>query len=245
MMESTSSPAHDVLHAYLLGSVPFEDALALQRRLFFQISGDRKAGAIVLCEHPPIITVGRQGSRAHILCDPTELTARQWSVRWVNRGGGCVLHVPGQLAVYATVPLEPGARAVPSFLKKLHSAFSAMLGEFDIATVTHVDRPGVWARDRLIAAVGIGVRNWVTYYGAVININPDLELFRRVRVGDDSNPIMTSLERERRGRVKPSFVRERLLEHFSTQFGYGRTSLFHDYPQLRQKAKSDAFVTRS
>src|SRR5688572_3217932 len=84
------------LQAYLLGSVDFETALRLQRRLHYEVSGDREQACLILCEHPPIITVGRQGSRAHIFCEPEELRARQWRVRWVNRGGGTWLHLGGQ-----------------------------------------------------------------------------------------------------------------------------------------------------
>ena len=65
-----------VLHAYLLGSVEFESVQAFQRRLVYQVSGDRDLTALVLCEHPPLISVGRHGSRAHILYEPAELTAR-------------------------------------------------------------------------------------------------------------------------------------------------------------------------
>src|SRR5712691_2702948 len=75
------------LQVYLLGLVEFESALVLQRRLAYQVAGDRDGAVLFLCEHPPLITVGRQGSRAHILCEPEELRARQWRVRWVNRGG--------------------------------------------------------------------------------------------------------------------------------------------------------------
>src|SRR4051794_29952651 len=87
------------LQAYLLGQVDFEAALALQRRLVYEIAGDRTRAALILCEHPPLITVGREGSRSHVLCDDAELQGRHWRVRWVNRGGGVWLHLPGQLAI--------------------------------------------------------------------------------------------------------------------------------------------------
>src|SRR5262249_29179897 len=82
-----------LLQVYLLGTVEFEAALALQRLLAYQIAGARDRAALILCDHPPLITVGRQGSRAHILYEPEELQALRWQVRWVNRGGGCMLHL--------------------------------------------------------------------------------------------------------------------------------------------------------
>src|SRR5262245_47361629 len=98
---------HDLfLTAHLLDAVDFPAWLALQRRLVYAVSGDRRHAALVLCEHPPLISVGRQGSREHVHVDPRELRLKGWSVRWVNRGGGCLLHLPGQLAVYPILPLD-------------------------------------------------------------------------------------------------------------------------------------------
>jgi len=69
------------LQTYLLGTVSFEDALALQRRLVYQVSGERSQAALIVCEHPPIITIGRQGSRAHLQLEPEDLRPRRWPVR--------------------------------------------------------------------------------------------------------------------------------------------------------------------
>src|SRR5438445_6598332 len=90
---SNSTSAESVLQVYMLGLVEFEAALALQRRLVYQVTGDPNTAALILCEHPPLITVGREGSWSHLHCDPGELQIRRWRIRWVNRGGGCLLHL--------------------------------------------------------------------------------------------------------------------------------------------------------
>jgi len=69
--------------------------------------GERPGAALILCEHLPVITVGRTGSRAQILADDQTLQAWGVQVRWVNRGGGCFLHLPGQISAYLIIPLEP------------------------------------------------------------------------------------------------------------------------------------------
>src|SRR5260370_38362874 len=97
--------ADTLLRVYLLGLVEFQAALALQRRLAYEVAGRRGAGALILCEHPPLVTVGRQGSWRQILCEPDLLKAHRWPVRWVNRGSGCVLHLPGRLAIYPILAL--------------------------------------------------------------------------------------------------------------------------------------------
>src|SRR6266446_2379113 len=118
------------LDVYLFDAVDFTTWLGLQRRLVFDVSGDRGRAVLVLCEHPPVISVGRQGSRDQIHFEPRELMLRGWSVRWVNRGGGCVLHLPGQLAIYPILPLNRLGLGVQAYLDRLHEVLVAVLGDF-------------------------------------------------------------------------------------------------------------------
>ena len=97
---------------------------------------------------------------------------------------------------------------------------------------------------RPVAVVGAAVRDWVSYFGAYLNIHPALEPLRRVRWSGGAEP-MSSLERERRGPVRPALVRERLLEHFAARFGFDRVALFFHHPALGRKAPSDALATPS
>jgi len=225
---------NSVLQAYLLGTIEFEALLRLQRRLHFEVTGDRRQAALVLCEHAPMITIGRQGSRAHVHLEPEELTLRRWPIRWVNRGGGCILHVPGQLALYSIVPLDRFRFSISDYLARLGAAIRDLLDDFSLHVGVRVDERGVWAGERLLAAVGVSVRDWVTTYGAYINIQPALDLFRAVSVVGENDQPMTSLERERRGPVKPSLVRERLIEHFRVRFGFSRVALFSDHTALEE-----------
>lgn len=232
-----------VLHGYLLGTVDFTAALAFQRRLVYEVSGDRSRGALVLCEHSPLLTVGREGSRRHILFEPEDLRARQWCVRWVNRGGGCWLHLPGQLALYAVLALDHLGIGVQAYLDRFHDVAVDVLRDFGIQAHHRRDEPGVWVGTRLIGATGIAVRDWVTYYGMVLNINPDMQPFRLVRW--PGAEAVTSVARERRGPLRPAMVRERLLECFAREFDFERTSLFFEAPELKRKNPADAFATHS
>jgi lipoyl(octanoyl) transferase len=233
----TPETAARVLQAYLLGTVDFETALALQRRLVYHVAGERSTAALVLCEHSPLITVGRQGSRLHILAEPEQLRTRQWRVRWVNRGGGCWLHLPGQLAIYPVLALDSLGLGLEAYLERLHGLLSAVLEDFGIRAETRPHQAGLWVGPRLIAGIGVAVRDWVAYYGAVLNVHPDLEPFRLVRCGGTPAGLMTSLARERRAPLRPALVRERLLEHFARDFGFERTALFSDHPLLNDFKK--------
>lgn len=238
----TAVPADErSLQAYLLGSVDFEAAVALQKRLVYEVSGERDRAALVLCEHPPLITVGRAGSRAHILLEPEELAARGWRVRWVNRGGGALLHLPGQVAVYPVVALDRLGLGLDDYLARLTDVLRDTLADFTVRAEPRGDRPGLWVGGRPIVLVGAAVTGWVAYHGAVLNVHPDLELLRKVRTGPDEEP-MTSLERERRGPLRPALVRERLVAHFARRFGFERVSALFQHPALAPREGRDVHV---
>jgi lipoyl(octanoyl) transferase len=219
-----------MLDVYLLGRVDFEALLSLQRRLVYEVSGRRDRAALLLCEHEPLISVGRQGSRAQIHFDPNELRVKGWPIRWVNRGGGCLFHAPGQLAVYPILPLDRLGLDLPDYLERLR------LVMLDVAADTGVkhanaDAEGIAVGDRFIAQVGVAVRDWVSYFGAVLNVNPDLDPFRRVNCGGTIEP-MTSLERERRLAVNPTLVQQRVVERFMERFHLPRVTVHHEHPAL-------------
>jgi lipoyl(octanoyl) transferase len=233
-LRKTPAAAGPLLRVYLLGHVDFDRALALQRALVYQTARAADTAALVVCEHGPLITVGRQGSPAHIRFSPEELRARRWPVRWVNRGGGCMLHLPGQFAFYPVLSLTQHALGVREYLARLQQALVDVLADFGVRGQTRSDQAGVWAGGRLIGAAGVAVRDWVTYYGLTFNVNPDLVPYRFIQTGAAGDGPMTSLERERHGPLKTSLVRERLLEHFAARFGFERTALFFNHPALER-----------
>jgi lipoyl(octanoyl) transferase len=228
-----SLPNSPALSAYLLGRLDFEAALRLQRGLVYDVGGDRDRGALVLCEHPLQVTIGRDGGPAQLRADPTELRARGVPVRWVNRGGGCLPHGPGQLAVYSVVALDRLGLGLSAYVGLLREVLLAVLDDFNVSAAAPAGESGVRAGGRLVGAVGVAVRGWVAYYGAYLNVGPDLTAFRVVNSGLGDG-AMTSLERERRGAVRPGLVRERLLEHYARFFGVAHTALFTDHPLLRR-----------
>jgi lipoate-protein ligase B len=89
------------------------------------------------------------------------------------------------------------------------------------------------------------VRDWIAYYGVYFNINPDPHPFRGIHCGGANEPPMTSLERERRGPLRPGMVRERLLEHFARVFRCERTSLFSEHPFLTRRPATGTVTAHS
>lgn len=217
------------LSAYLLGTLGFDALLAFQRKLVYEIGGDRDSGSLILCDHPPGITVGREGSRSHIRPSPEELHARRWPVRWVSRGGGVMLHLPGQVACYPVLPLDALGLTPGRYVRELEAVAVQLLAEYGVGGEPDAEHPGVRVNGRRIAHVGVAVRDDVSCFGLVVNADPDLEPFRDVRCDGDGRP-MTSLARESDLRVRVSGVRQRLLELVAARFGFDRVSVFHTHP---------------
>jgi lipoyl(octanoyl) transferase len=217
------------LAAYLLGRLEFDALLALQRRLVYDIGGDRDTAALVLCDHPVGVTVGREGSASHIRPNPDELQARGWPVNWVARGGGAMLHVPGQVACYPIFALDALNLTVGRYVTELQAVACDLCREFGIEATPDTERPGVRANGRRVAHVGVAVRSWVSNFGLIVNVNPDLAPFRDVRCDGDLLP-MTSLARESILRVRVPAVRQRLVELIAARFGFDRVSVFHNHP---------------
>ena len=257
-----ASPA---LEAFLLGQLDFDRALALQQRLVAE-SHHRADGqiALLLCEHPTIITVGRGGSPGQIAMQNSLIRNRQIEIRWVNRGGGCFLHCPGQLAIYPIVPLQWHGFSVGQFLERFHAGIVETLGDLNVPIKA---RPGVGTgesgatagrgfftdghqgattgrgfvsaihgRTGQLAAMGVAVRHWITYYGAYLNVCPPMGLFRLVENDPAGQPPMSCLVAERCGPVRMTGVRAALVRRLAECFGCDRYHLYTGHPLLRNRS---------
>lgn len=221
------------LGAHLLGEVPLADVLRWQRRLVYEVGGRRDEGVLALCTHPPAVSVGRQGSSSDLRVGPEELASLGWSVLRVNRGGGTVLHSPGQLAAYCVVALDRLNLTPAAYVDALHRAAASALRQLGVRATREPGRCGLYAGGRLVAQVGAAVRDWVSSFGLYVNVRPDLEPYRLVDCDGPGRPPMTSLERELCGPVRPTAVRQRLAEALSDELGFGRLSLLPPPAHLR------------
>ena len=219
------------LHAYLLGSLAFDTLFNWQRRLIYDIAGEPDTGALILCEHPSGITVGREGSRIHLRLGPEELRARKWSVRWVSRGGGVFLHLPGQIACYPIVSLPQAGLTPGQYIHELETIGVELLREFDLPAERDPNTPGVRIRSRRVIHIGVAIRSGVSCFGMIVNVDPDLEWFRDIHCDGDPLP-MTSIQREMPGRVRITTLRQQLVSRIASHFAFERMSLFHTPPGL-------------
>ena len=211
------------VQVYLLGTIDYQRCLALQDRLVYEAGDDRDGHiSILICEHNGLLTVGRQGSRAHILCDQHELTSRQLAVRWVNRGGGCVLHTPGQLAIYPIVPLTARGWTPGEYAARLQSGIVSALADVGVQGQVRPNRHGVWGRSGQLVAFGVAVKHWIAYHGAFINVAPNMQLLQLIDADPLEHAPSGSLVAERQQPVRMQAVREALLRRLTEAFGCDR-----------------------
>jgi lipoyl(octanoyl) transferase len=160
-----------------LGRIDYADALALQDQLVQQRLANDIPDTLLLLEHPPVITLGRRGSRSDIYASDALLESKGITVHQVTRGGLVTYHGPGQLVGYAIVNLRARKLTVPCYVRALENAIIDALTELDIESQLHSQHVGVFTRQGKIAAIGVAQRRGITLHGFAVNLQPDLTHF--------------------------------------------------------------------
>jgi len=226
----TQSPA---VETFLLGQVPYLRCLELQRRLRQQVA-ERDDGQIIvlMCEHPEVITIGRGGRPSDVTARGA-LRSREIETHWVNRGGGTLIHCPGQLAIYPILPLRWHGFSLGEFLLRLQEALAETLAELGVKIHVPPGRWGVWGRTGQLAFLGVAVRDWVTWHGAFVNVSPAMGMFRLVQNDRIGHAPVGSISAERCGVVRMATVRAVLVRHLTEAFGCDRYHLYTGHPWLK------------
>lgn len=162
------------------------EMLALLRE---RLSGVR-TDTLLVCEHPPVLTIGRQGSRANIRVAEEALHARGIDVIDVERGGDITFHGPGQLVAYPIFTLPAGRRNVKMFIRSVEQALVRTCRHFGAPACTIAGLTGVWIGpdDRgeqrtawdgecKVASLGFAFKAWTSYHGIALNVACDLTAF--------------------------------------------------------------------
>lgn len=220
------------METFLLGEVDYARCLALQHRLVREIAG-RTDGqiALLLCEHPPAVTIGRAGSPQHVWRQSGLIRNGQIATHWVNRGGRCLVHAPGQLAVYPIIPLRWHRLSVGQYLDRLQAATLAAVEELGVQGRTLPGRFGIWGRTGQLAAIAISVRNWVAYHGVFLNISPAMGLMRLVDSDPQTGPL-SCLVAERGRAAKMSSARAAIVTRLAEALGCPRYHMYTGHPWL-------------
>lgn len=214
------------LDARLFGIVPYRAALEYQRVLCSRRRLGEVGDTLLLLEHPPVVTLGKRGSRADIIVDQEHIRAAGGDIVEIERGGQVTYHGPGQLVGYLIVDLKDHQRQVRRFVENIERAIIEWLASNALLTAG-VDPAGVgvWVGDRKIAAVGISIHGGVTMHGFALNLDPDLSHFDWIvpcGIRDKGVASVASL----RGRpVDMRAAKESMAATIGAVFGYDELAL--------------------
>jgi lipoate-protein ligase B len=165
-----------------LGTVAYDEALAIQRDLVERRQRHEVPDHLLLLQHPHVITLGVRtaDARSHIVAAEGELAARGVTVHESGRGGDVTYHGPGQLVGYPILALERERQDLHRYVRDLEETLIRALGRFGIAAGRVPGLTGVWVGEDKIAAIGVRVSRWVTSHGFALNVTTDLDYFRLI-----------------------------------------------------------------
>lgn len=201
-----------------LGKADYKSVWELQKTLQnFRIEG-QIADSVILVEHPPTITLGKDSCKEHIVAGEEWLAGHGFQVFEIERGGDVTYHGPGQLVGYPILDLKDYAQDVHLLVYKLEEALIRTLFAFGVKAGRRVGFPGVWVGEKKIASIGLGLHRWVTIHGFALNVNPDMAHFMTIVPCGLSGVQMTSLAEELSGSIRMIEVKNRILEEMCALF---------------------------
>ncbi len=202
--------------------INYQRAWDIQREIFSQVKERKISGALIICRHRPVITMGRNGKEENILSDKRQLEKKDIKIYNIERGGDVTYHGPGQLCVYPILNLTYYRKDLNWFLRNLETLLIETLSEFNIKAESKSGDTGVWVGARKIASIGIAVKHWITFHGASLNVKKrDLANFSLIRpCGQDI--IMTSMEDVLRKEVKITAVKKTLVRCWYEKGAFAR-----------------------
>jgi lipoyl(octanoyl) transferase len=210
-----------------LGRVGYDEALRLQAEIAELRQQGRVGNVLLLLEHPPVLTLGRNAHRANVLASDELLARRGVTLHEINRGGDVTYHGPGQLVGYPIFDLrslhnDTGGRLGPvDFVRRMEEALIRVCGAYGVRAGRIKGLTGVWcpgSPDGKICAIGIHVSRGITSHGFAFNVTTDLRDFGLIiPCGIPDHPV-TSLEKEVRQPAQLPGL-EAVAEEATRQFG--------------------------
>jgi lipoate-protein ligase B len=170
---------------------------------------------LLLCEHDPVITLGRSARPAHLLASPEDLARKQIAVRRASRGGDVTYHGPGQIVGYPIMRIGD----VVEYLRVMERGIIAALGDEQVDAQIRDGLTGVWVDERKIGSIGVHVQRGVTTHGFAINVDNDLQPFEWIVPCGIDHVRMTSLYKETGHIDGMGCFRKRVAWRFAEAYG--------------------------
>jgi lipoyl(octanoyl) transferase len=193
-----------VLNLLQLGRIEYAEALTLQRELVELRHRERIGNTLLLLEHSPVLTLGRNSQRENILASDELLARRGVEIHEINRGGDVTYHGPGQLVGYPIIDLRSFAPRLGAveYVRMLEEALIRACASYGVVTERIPKLTGVWTvpggsiPEKKIAAIGVHISRGITSHGFALNVTTDLRDFELIVPCGISDRSITSLENE-------------------------------------------------
>jgi len=152
-----------------LGRIGWQDAFVMQERLVEQRAAGGIGDTVLLLEHDPVITIGRTPDKTSL----RDANSIPFPVIETNRGGQATYHGPGQLVGYLILDLGRQGRDLHAYLRQLEDAIIEVCEGCGVSASRREGLTGVWAANRKLASIGVGVRRWISMHGFALNVTPE------------------------------------------------------------------------
>lgn len=186
-----------------LGRIGYAEAWQLQRDIFADVLAGTRPNTFLLCEHPDVITLGRNArTDANLVLSREELIGRGYEVFDVDRGGDVTYHGPGQLVGYPILRLADFREDLGWYMRSIEELIIRGIRGYGVEGGRREKMSGVWIDDRKICAIGVRASRWVTMHGFALNVTTDLERFEAIVPCGIAEYGVTSIEAETGNRPK-------------------------------------------
>lgn len=201
------------------GLIEFNEAWRRQRELSDAILHHDHPDTLVFCQHPPVITLGRNTQAGSVLASRELLQGMGVDVIEINRGGEATIHNPGQLVGYPIFNLQRSKPDLHWFLRTIEQCIIDALAEFSIASGRVDSLTGVWIGEQnKICAIGIHCSRWVTSHGFALNVSNDLDLFSMIIPCGITERGVTSINRVLQAEIDLFAVQQAVKNQFLAKF---------------------------
>jgi len=160
-----------------LGLREYKEVWLLQEKLVKKRIGGEVEDTLILVEHLPVITLGKQAKKEEILVSPEYLSKKGITVLSIDRGGKITFHGPGQLVTYPILNLALIKKDIHWYIRNLERVIIKLLARLEVKGEYKRGYTGVWVGEEKIASIGIGVKKWITYHGLALNVTTNLSYF--------------------------------------------------------------------
>lgn len=188
--------------------IPYKYAVKFLEKRVRDIKYNKKSDLLWILEHPITFTAGIRSSKSEII-------DKKIKVIHSKRGGKITLHSPGQKIVYFVIDLSKKKKDIRLLINKIEKSIIEFLKLYNVDGVADRKDIGIWVNEKKISAIGIRVSRWIAYHGCSININNDLNLYKKIKPCGLNNQKITSLKKEK---VKIKNINKNLINIFKRNF---------------------------